>query len=181
MHGPQTASGIRGWVYILAFHYWLEKQMQLLDIEAVGSNHIYRWPSGDQEPYPHYIDYRALGPDGEHQVRIGFGIRATYGRERKRVVIWIDSHPQAEFLGADDFERSGDVLCEIKVPGNSGERICRYPEEPLPERYAGLPVVGLPTRVSGPYVHNAWAVVANISDHRVLFALAALRRLERNR
>ena len=74
-----------------------------------------------------------------------------------------------------------DVVSEIKVPGNAGERICRYPDEPIPERYSGLPVVGLPVRVSGPAVRNAWAVVANIADHRVLFALAALKRLERNR
>lgn len=72
-------------------------------------------------------------------------------------------------------------LGEIKVPGNTGERICRYPEESVPERYSGLPVAGLPTRVNGAGVHNAWAVVANVSDHRTMFALAALRRLERNR
>jgi hypothetical protein len=155
--------------------------MQLLDITAVGVDHVYRWPSGDKEPYPHWIEYRAVGTDGEHRVRIGFGMRPTYGRDRKRIVVWIDDHPQAEFLAADDFERSGDLLCEIKVPGNAGERICRYQEEPIPERYSGLPVVGLPTRITGPGVHNAWAVVANIADHRVLFALAALRRLERNR
>jgi hypothetical protein len=155
--------------------------MQLRDLAAVGSDHVYRWPSGHEENDPHWIEYRALGVDGEHRVRIGFGTRKVYGRDRKRVVVWIDGHPQAEFLGADDFDHSGDVLSEIKVPGSTGERICRYPEEPVPERYSGLPVVGLATRVSGDGVHNAWAAVANIADHRVLFALAALRRQERNR
>ena len=155
--------------------------MQLLDLVAVGSDHVYRWPSGNEEPYPNWVQYRAWATDGEHQVRIGFGTRTTYGQPRRRVVIWIDDHPHAEFLGADDFSRSGDVLCEIKVPGNTGERICRYPEEAIPERYSGLPVVGLPTRVASAGVHNAWAVVANVADHRTMFALAALRRLERNR
>ena len=155
--------------------------MQLLDIQTVGKDYVYRWPSGNQEPYPHWIEYRAVGEEGDHRVRIGFGVRKTYGQERKRVVVWIDEHPQAEFLGADDFERSGDLLCEIKVPGESGERICRYLEEAIPERYSGLPVVGLRTRVSGPGVHNAWAAVANVADHRILFAVAALRRLERRR
>lgn len=153
--------------------------MQLLDVVEVGTDYDYRWPGGNVESYPHWIEYRAAGADGEHRVRIGFGVRAVYGRDRKRVVVWFDARPQAEFLGADDFEHSGDVLSEIKVPGDTGERI--YPQEAVPERYSGLPVAGLPTRVSGPGVHGAWAVVANVSDHRVLFSLAALRRLERDR
>ena len=129
--------------------------MQLLDVDAVGTNHVYRWPSGDREPYPHWIQYRGLSADGEHKVQIGFGTRHTYGRDRKRVVIWIDKHPHAEFLAADDFEHSGDVLSEIKVPGDAGERICRYPDEAVPERYSGLTTVGLRTRVNADGVHNA--------------------------
>jgi hypothetical protein len=114
-------------------------------------------------------------------VRIGFGTRFAYGQERKRVVVWIDGHPHAEFVGADDFDRSGEVLSEIKLPGDRGERLCRYLSEPVPERYAALPLVGLPTRISGPGVHKAWAVVVSIADHKTLGGLAALRRLERMR
>jgi len=155
--------------------------MQIVNVQKTGADFTYRWPSGESEEYPQRIDYRAVAADGEHDVRIGFGTRTTYGRPRPRVVVWIDNRPHAEFLGADDFARSGDLLSEIKVPGEKGERICRYPEEAVPERYSGLPVVGLTTRVHGQGVHNAWAVVANVADHRVLFALAALRRLERDR
>lgn len=155
--------------------------MQLLDITGAGLNYTYRWPVPMDELYPTWVDYRAMGADGEHRVKIGFGTRPEYGRDRKRVVVFIDGEPEAEFLGADDFEHSGEVLCEIKVPGNKGVRICRYRKEPVPERYAGLPVVGLPARVSGRGVHNAWAVVANIGDHRLLFTMGALRRLERSR
>jgi hypothetical protein len=108
-------------------------------------------------------------------------MRTAYRRDRGRVVVWIDDHPQAENLGADDFEQSGDALSEIKVPGEADERMCRYPEEAVPDRYIGLPFVGLPTRVSGPGVHKVWAVVASIADHRTLIVLAALRRPERQR
>jgi len=45
--------------------------MQLLDIAAVGVNHVYRWPSGNEEAYPHWIEYRAVGASGEHRVRLG--------------------------------------------------------------------------------------------------------------
>src|SRR5262245_42231171 len=137
--------------------------MQILDIAAVGTDHVYRWPSGHEETYPHWIEYRAVGADGEHRVRTGFGTRATYGSSRKRVVIWIDGHLQAKFLAADDFDHPGDLLCAIKVPGKAGEQICRCPEEAIPERCSGLPMVGLPTRVSGSGVHNAWAIVARIA------------------
>ena len=155
--------------------------MQILTISHAGENHDYRWPSGNIESYGNWIEYEALAADGVHLVRIGFGSRTTYGEDRVRVVVWIDGKPQAEFFGADDYSSSGDVLAELKVPGDRAPRICRYPQEPVPERYAGLPVVGLPTRVTGPGVHGAWAVVTNISDHHTMCVLAALRRLERER
>jgi len=154
--------------------------MRIIKMKDAGRNFTYQWPEGT-EAYDHFVEYEATAEDGKHNVKIGFGKRYTYGRERIRVVIWIDDHPHAEFLGVDDFENSGEVLSEIKVPGDVGERICRYPDEPIPERYAMFNVEGLPIRVQGPGVHNAWAVVTNIADHRTLTALAALRRLERRR
>ena len=69
-------------------------------------------------PYPHWIEYRAMATEGVHRVRIGFGSRPTYGRERKRILVWIDSHPQAEFLGADDFERTGESgIIKLRLGG----------------------------------------------------------------
>jgi hypothetical protein len=151
----------------------------LLDARDAGTDYTYTWPSGDPEVYRQWIDYRAITPDGEHDVRIGFGERHVYGSDRKRVVVWIDSHPHAEFLGADDFDVSGEVLSEIKLHAERGEPICRYGADVVPERYSGLRTVGLKTRVSGPGVHDAWAVVTSIGDHLALAQLAALRRLER--
>ena len=155
--------------------------MRVTSVTAVGSEYQYTWPSGDVEDYPNWIEYEANAPDGQRTIRIGFGARPVYGRKRARVVVWIDGHPHAEFLGADDFDVSGEVLSEIRVRGDSSTRICRYPSEAIPERYAALKVVGLPTRVQGPKLRKAWAVVTNVSDHQSMIALAALRRLERNR
>ena len=154
--------------------------MHVIGIKDVGKNFTYQWPE-DTETYDYFIEYIAMDEEGEHAVKIGFGKRHTYGRDRIRIVVWIDDHPHAEFLGADDFEQSGEVLSEIKVPGDVGERICKYPDEPIPERYSMFHVEGLPLRVQNLGVHRAWAVVANIADHKTLIALAALRRLERRR
>jgi hypothetical protein len=155
--------------------------MHIVGIRDLGTNYRYQWPEGRPESYDYWVEYTALSEDGEHFVRIGFGKRHTYGRERARVVVWIDDYPHAEFLSADDFEKSGEVLSEIKVRGHRGERMCRYPDEPVPERYAMFNVVGLPVRVIAEGVHSAWAVVANIADQKAMVALASLRRYERAR
>jgi hypothetical protein len=34
--------------------------MQLLDVTSAGVNHVYKWPSANEEPYPHWIEYRAV-------------------------------------------------------------------------------------------------------------------------
>lgn len=144
-------------------------------IRAVhDAEHVYVWPSGHREAYPEYIEYKAVSARGEHTVRIGFGRRETYGQDRVRVVVWMDGYPRAEFFGADDFDTTGEVLCVIKV----GKKECRYQEDAIPERYAMFNIVGLPTRVTAKGVHNAWAIVANVADHKTMAALGGLRVLE---
>jgi hypothetical protein len=154
--------------------------MQVVRVEAVGQDYVYQWPAG-QETFSWWVEYRARTTDRDHRVRVGFGTREVYGRERIRIVVWIDGNPSAEFFGADDFAESGEVLSEVRVPGERGERICRYPDEAVPERYLMFGPVGLPTRVRAQGVHNAWAVAASIADHHRMVVLAALRNLERVR
>ena len=154
--------------------------MHIVQLTDVGKEFVYKWPGGT-ENYDYFVEYAVLSDEGEHTVKIGITTRKTYSKDRLRIVVWIDNNPDAEFFEADDFSKSGDVLSEIKVPGNKGERTCKYPDEPVPARYAMFNVVGMPNRVTGKGVHKSWAVVANIADHRTLVALAALRRLERRR
>ena len=155
-------------------------EMHIIGLTGVRTNFEYQWPK-EKETFGQVVEYETRAKDGRHSVWVGFCRRPVYGKDRVRVVIWINGQPHAEFLGADDFDRSGEVLSEIKIPGHRGERICRYPNEPIPERYNMFNVVGLPVRVRAKGVHKAWAVVANIADHKTMIMLAALRRLERSR
>ena len=155
--------------------------MQVLSMKSAGTGYEYKWPSGNIETYRAWADFRAVAQDGEHLIRIGFGTRSVWQSDRERVVVWIDGQPQAEFFGADDFEVSGEVLSDIWLRGDDGEVMCRYPDDAVPERYAGFVTVGLPLRVSAKGLRNSWVVVANVSDVRSMIALAALRRLERMR
>jgi hypothetical protein len=154
--------------------------MQIINVLQAGTDYPYKWPDGSTEIYQTWIEYEALAGDGKHKIKIGFCRRAVYNQERVRVTVWIDEYPQTEFFGADDFAASGEVLSEIRVHGDIGEVMCRYPDDAIPERYTIFNGVGLPTRVNAKGVHNTWAVVANVSDHRTMIALAALRRMERN-
>jgi len=153
--------------------------MQVLRVAGAGTDFIYEWPDHNIETYRAWITYVGLSGGDLHELKIAFGQSNVYGAERVRVLVLIDGYPQAEFFAADDFASSGEVLSEIKIHAEVGEPICRYPEDSIPERYAALNVVGMPTRVLAKGVHKAWAVVANVSDHRTMLALAALRRAER--
>ena len=155
--------------------------MQIVDLLQSGTDLEYKWPSGETERYHAWLEYHTISDDGGHEVRLGFGKRAVYGADRVRVVVWIDGYPHAEFFGTDDFDVSGDLLSEIKVQDDAGEHMCRYATDTVPDKYAMFSTVGLKMRVLGNGVRNAWAVVANIADHRALIELAALRRMERSR
>jgi len=156
--------------------------MHVIKIKDVRKNFNYKWPK-DEEMYNHYVEYIARDDNGgEHTIGIGFGMREVYKRNRTRVVVWIDNHPQIEFFGADNFGETGEVLSEIKAYDEErGEHICRYPYEAIPEPYTNFNIDGLPLRVKEKGVHKAWAIVANIADHKTMIEAAEIRRLERKR
>lgn len=156
--------------------------MQILDIKEAVTNYSFQWPGGDMENYDATITYQAISNDGNHEIKIGYSYRNTYNKKRRRVVVWVDQHPHAEFLAADDFNISGELLSEIRFydEENDSMRMCRYADDAVPERYSIFKVDSLKRRVAGDGVHDAWVVVVNISDHVTMSALAALRKYERS-
>jgi len=154
--------------------------MQILNIISVSSNHSFKWPDGSIENYDNSIDYNAIAEDGQHILRIGYCLRNTYGRTRRRVVVWIDDRPHAEFLEADDFDISGELLSQIRFydEEQNRKRMCKYRIDRLPERYMLFNVDSMKRRIQEKGVNDAWAVVANIADHFTMATLASLRRYE---
>ena len=155
--------------------------MQLLNIIDSSMNFSFTWPGGDVEQYDIAITYKSISNDGKHKIRLGFGYRGVYGKNRRRVVIWIDDHPYVEFFGADDFEITGEVLSEIRYYDEDADsvRMCRYAKDTVPQRYSLFRLDSLKRRVNGAGVHDAWCVVSNISDHLTMSLLASLRKYER--
>jgi len=152
-------------------------KLQIKKVIDLRKDFHYTWPTGVVENYD-LIEYQAIAEDGEHNVKILFGEREVYEKTRARVMVLIDDNLYAEFVGADDFEKTGEVLSQIWI-GNNGKKMCRYPDDPIPERYTMFRVEGLFNRIKVKGVKNGWAVVANVSDHKSLITLASLRRLEK--
>ena len=156
--------------------------MQLLDIKDVLKNNSFQWPGGDVEKYDATVTYQATSNDGNHEIKIGYSYRKTYNQNRRRIVVWIDDYPHAEFFASDDFNVTGEVLTEIRFYDEEKDsiRMCRYAVEAVPQRYSIFRVDSLKRRVSGEGVHDAWAIVVNISDHVTMSSLAAMRKYERS-
>ena len=126
------------------------------------------------------IQYIATDDEGRHEVNVGHTERETYGLNRKRIVVFIDNYPYAEFVAADDFDKTGDLLSEIRlIQKDEYLDMCEYPEEGIPAIYANFIVEGLPNRIKAKGVHNALSVVANISYHKTMISLAFLRKREK--
>ena len=155
--------------------------MKIKDIDDVVKNHSFKWPGGDIENYDHVVVYNAISNSGSHKISVGYTYRNTYGRDRRRVVVWIDNYPCAEFLEADDFDVSGEVLSEIRFydPKKASKRMCRYASDVIPERYSMFRIDSLKRRIIEKRVNDAWVIVANISDHSTMISLAAMRKYER--
>jgi hypothetical protein len=153
--------------------------MKIVSFLGVKEDFEYQW--FDLTEQYMVIQYIALDEKGRHEVQIGHTEREAYGLNRKRVVVFIDGYPYAEFVAADDFDRSGDLLSEIRLLQKDGRLdMCEYPEEGIPAIYSNFTVEGLPNRIKTKGVHNAWSVVANISDHKTMMSLAFLRKKEKD-
>jgi hypothetical protein len=151
--------------------------MQILNVAGAGKDFSYQWPESIED-FHHWIDYLVREGHKEFVVRIAFGIRHVYQKHRARVIVWIDGNPEVEFFGIDDNAITGNIITEIKIERN---KMCRYPDDPVPLDYGNFDVVGLPTVVAASGVRNAWGVLVNIADHKTILHMAFLRKLQRGR
>jgi len=75
----------------------------------------YCWPKGPVEDYDGII-YDVTFHGEKHIVLIGFTMREAFRKRRRRVVVFIDNKPEAEFAGADDYDQTGHIVAMIKRP-----------------------------------------------------------------
>lgn len=98
----------------------------------------HRYPGKALETFD-ALFYDARGFRGKAvKVVVGFGERVALGARRARAVVFVGGEPVVEFLGADDYNRSGLLLSPIR----KDTRPLRA-EGPLPVLYYALRTVRL--------------------------------------
>lgn len=144
--------------------------MRIVGLSQVGIDYHHQFVRGGSLSFPAWIEYLARAEGRDHSVRIGFSFINRHRSDRVLAVVWIDGQVYAEFIGADDFYISGEILDSF-----DGQR---YPGTGIPDKYAAFNMVDFKTRVKNNS-QNVWAIVSNISDHQTMIALAAIRRIKR--
>ncbi|MEM2352494.1 MAG: hypothetical protein QXT26_08820, partial [Thermoproteota archaeon] len=106
------------------------------------------------------------------EIKIGFTDRVAFGKVRKRVIVFVDDHPEAEFAEADDYDQTGHLVAMIRNPDGKFMDINKVHSE-----YIGLPVVEHSKCIDkslGGRVGTA-ALVVTGEDHKIMIRHALIQ------
>ncbi len=112
-----------------------------IKLRSVGK-YTHTFPDKTTENYD-AIFYDAEFGDWRGEIIIGFTYREAYGRSRRRVVVFIDKHPEAEFVGSDDYDKTGHLVALIRRRDGKYMRINGI--HPI---YAGFNIVNHSSQIS---------------------------------
>jgi len=134
----------------------------------VDSQYTYSWPDGSTEVYKAVI-YNVVFSGQSREVLIGFTEREAYGAIRRRVVVFVDGHPEAEFCGTDDYDVTGRLVAIVRGPDRKLMDIDKISVE-----YVGLPVVEHSTVIARGRKGKAGLVVTEC-DHDLMIRHALIQ------
>ena len=141
-----------------------------------SSQFSHTWPNGRVEEYDEAYEGTLANGKDSRQVRIGFTNRAAAGKLRRRAVIFFDRRPYVEFVGADDFDKSRNMVSVVKR--KNGKQIKASSQ--LPREYRKFRIQPYRDYVDGPYASTNLAVVSKADDLEIMaeHALIRLRYIE---
>lgn len=150
------------------------KKKQLIDLNpAPPFDHT--WPSkkGAKKTTEHFTDaYEGIAPDGgrERHVKIGFTLRTSAGKRRRRCLVLVDRYPTVEFVAAD--EKATGKMASI-IRGRNGKQLPTGAT--LPPEYKDLPIGSYNALVQGPRASNGVAVLCDSRDFTTMVKHALIR------
>jgi len=139
----------------------------------------YQWPEGRDRYSPYRVFMGTTRSEGVIHIGLGETVRKKkWGRDRKYVVAFLSSgspqKPLAEFLAADDYAKSKELLAVIR--GSDGGRRMYGPGDPLPEIYTErFRTEMYDDRVEYPGVWKRVVAVAREDDHATMLNHALLQ------
>jgi hypothetical protein len=128
---------------------------------------VYRWPEL-LEHYDRFYTYRGeTQPEGTVFISLGWTVRpGAWGMDRLYVVSFLSQGkpqtPLTEFLAADDYTDTGELIAIIRGSGGGGKMY--GPAEDLPPAYADFRIATYRDRVRAKGSWNKLAVVAAETD-----------------
>jgi excisionase family DNA binding protein len=137
----------------------------------------FTWPNGKTEEYAEAYEGTANDGNMQFEVKIGVCERPAAGMNRKRVTVFLNRRPTAEFVGADDFEESKRVASLIVLPNKKRLR----PNQTVPNEYRPFDLVRYNSVVKGPRAATTMAVLSQIDDVDTMVAHAVIRASYRDR
>jgi hypothetical protein len=145
----------------------------------------YRWPKRRDGYSPYRVFMGTTRAEGAVQIGLGETIRENaWGRDRKYVVAFLSGgspqHPLVEFVAADDFEDSRELVAVIR--GSDGGRRMYGIADTLPAVYAQRFRTQIYNeRVVHPGVWNKVVVVAREDDDAAMLNHALIQSRRRYR
>jgi len=133
--------------------------MLIANLEKVEKEYKHIWPEGHEIFDAIFFTLN----DGKKTIPviIGFTMRRVFGKNRRRIVVFVKRYPQVEFIGTDEFDRTGELVGVIKRP-KSGKHYLY--EEDLPIEYFGFNLVRYKDYINKRGAYNSVAIIVNVSD-----------------
>ncbi len=134
----------------------------------------FTWPDNKVEQFTEAREGVISHGGKEYRVKLGFTVRSSSGKRRRRCLILVDRYASVEFVAAD--EKSNGRMASI-IKDRDGKQL--PVGATLPPEYNGVPVGPYRDVVQGIGASNGLAVVCDESDIEAMVKHALIRYLFR--
>ena len=139
-----------------------------IKLTGVIPKYAYKFPDGSTVTYKAVV-YDVTLSGQRHEVLIGFAETKVFGTKRRGVVVFVDGHPEAEFVGADDYHVTGRLVAVVRRPDRKYMDV-----KDLHPEYVGLPVFDHSTFIAKGFKGKAGLVVMEC-DHDLMIRHALIQ------
>jgi len=130
----------------------------------------FTWPDGKVERFTSAKEGVLSYTGREHHVKLGFTVRNSAGKPRRRSLILVDRYATVEFVSKDTSPK-GSMASIIK--DRHGKQL--PVGAAVPAEYAGLPTGPYRDVVKGPGASNGLAVICDSEDFEIMVTHALIR------